>query len=147
MIPDWLNIIRRSSCLYHLKIASEQAEYRVLVGVERFEELFELRFGVLLGLNFAGLAHGGTVEDHDLARLELATLVQVDQVEQRLGNVLTDFHLVRAAVGRPVAEVLDDVLERLPVEVASLSDLRLQRVQRLEEVLEGNELAESDARV
>ena len=128
-------------------IASEHAKYRVLVGVECFEELFKHRFGVLLGLNFAGLAHGGTVEDHDLARLELATLVEVNQVEQRLGNMLTDFHLVLAAVGRPVAKILDDVHERLPVEVASLSNLRLQRVQRLEEVLERNELAESDARV
>ena len=61
--------------------------------------------------------------------------------------MLSDLHLVLAAVGRIVAEVLDYVSERVPVEVADLSDLRLQRIQPLEEDLEGDELAESDAGV
>lgn len=123
--------------------SSEAVNHRLKLG----DKLLELSFRVCFGLLFFGLREKGALELSDFFRLQLATLVEVDEGKEGRDHVLRHLRLLPLAVGVSVQEVGQHFLECVILNEFVANEVGCQLLNIVEEVLDCDELLECDSRV
>ena len=103
--------------------------------------------GVVHDLLVFGLADHVAVEVEDFLGFKLARVIDVEQTEQALADVLRHLDLVPLDVVLRVHDLIKEVFELVIVEERAAEHLGLDKVDPVEEDLEGDELLLRDSRV